>query len=133
MNLKYVLLVIFALMLTNPKWGHDLSMNSTAKQIARRRVQTLFEEANHTYKDNPVLAKSYVLNARKIAMAARMRLPQSYKRSICQKCNIFLVLGESSRVRIKQSREPHITITCLKCGNQSRFPLRSNKKEKIIN
>jgi ribonuclease P protein subunit RPR2 len=105
-------------------------MNLTAKQIARKRVQVLFEEANRTYKENPLLSQRYILTARKIAMAARMRFPQTYKRSTCKNCNIFLVPGESSRVRIKQSREPHITVTCLKCGNQSRFALRLKKKEK---
>ena len=105
-------------------------MNLTAKQIARKRVQVLFEEVTRTYKDNPSLAQSYTTTARKIAMAARMRLPPSYSRSICKKCNTFLVPGENSRVRIKQSREKHLTVTCLKCGNQSRFPLKAKKKEK---
>jgi ribonuclease P protein subunit RPR2 len=105
-------------------------MNPTAKQIARKRVQILFEEANRTYKENPMLSQSYILAARKIAMAARMRLPQIYKNSICKNCNTFLVPGKSSRTRIKQSREPHVIVTCLKCGNQSRFALKSKKKEK---
>jgi ribonuclease P protein subunit RPR2 len=105
-------------------------MNLTAKQIARKRVQILFEQANRNCKENPPLAQSYILTARKIAMAARMRFPPIYKRAICKNCNTFLVPGESSRTRIKQSREPHVTVTCLKCGNQSRFAIRSKKKEK---
>jgi ribonuclease P protein subunit RPR2 len=105
-------------------------MNLTAKQIARKRVQVLFEEANRTCKENPLLAQTYVLTARKIAMAARMRFPPVYKRSICKSCNAFLVPGENSRTRIKQSREPHIIVTCLLCGNHSRFALKLKKKEK---
>jgi ribonuclease P protein subunit RPR2 len=105
-------------------------MNLTAKQIARKRVQVLFEEANRTSKENPLLSQTYIFTARKIAMAARMRLPTIYKRSLCKNCNTFLVPGKSSRTRIKQLREPHVTVTCLKCGNKSRFTLKSKKKEK---
>ncbi len=105
-------------------------MNLTAKQIARKRVQVLFEEANRTSKKKPLLAQRYVFTARKIAMAARMRFPLNCRRSICKNCNTLLVPGESSRTRIRQSREPHITVTCLKCGNKTRFALKLKKKEK---
>ena len=46
-------------------------MNSTAKQIARQRVQVLFQQARRTYKANPQLAQRYIATARKIAMAAQ--------------------------------------------------------------
>ena len=105
-------------------------MNSTAKQIARQRVQVLFQQATRTYKTNPQLAQNYIGTARKIAMAARMRLPTEYKRRICRNCNTFLVPGESSRVRIKPRREPHVVVTCLKCGSQTRINLRNKIKEK---
>jgi ribonuclease P protein subunit RPR2 len=106
-------------------------MNSTAKQIAKQRVQILFHQAKLTYKTNPQLAQRYIATARKIAMAAQMRLPARYKRQICKNCYALLVPGESSRVRIKPRREPHVVITCLKCGHQTRIPLRVKKKEKI--
>ena len=106
-------------------------MNGTTKQIARQRVHVLFQQAKSTYRANPQLAQRYVETARKIAMSARMRLPAAFKRQICKNCNAFLVPGESSRVRIKPRREPHVVITCLKCGHQTRIPLRVKKKEKI--
>jgi RNase P subunit RPR2 len=31
--------------------------------------------------------------------------------------------GVSCRVRIKQRREPHVVVTCLKCGKPIRIPL----------
>ena len=99
-------------------------MNSTAKQIARERIQILFQQALRTYKTDPRLAQSYVGTARKIAMAARTRLPAAYSRRICKKCNTLLVPGESSRVRIKPTRETHLVVTCLKCGSRKRIPLR---------
>jgi ribonuclease P protein subunit RPR2 len=108
-------------------------MNIAAKQIARRRVTILFQQATNTYKTNPELAKTYLATARKIAMAARMRLPVAYKRRLCKKCNSLLVPGVSSRVRIKPTREPHVVVTCLVCGDISRFPLRNKNKEKKEN
>jgi ribonuclease P protein subunit RPR2 len=106
-------------------------MNSTAKQIARQRIHVLFQQAARTYKTNPELAQSYVLTAKKIGMSTRMCLPAVYKRSVCKNCNAFLVPGETSRVRLQPKREPHIVVTCLKCGNQARFPLKPKRKEKL--
>jgi ribonuclease P protein subunit RPR2 len=103
-------------------------MNSTVKQIARQRVQILFQKATQTYKTNPQLAQTYISNARKIAMSARIRLPTEYKRSACKNCNTLLVPGETSRVRIRPRREPHLVATCLSCGSQTRMPLKSRNK-----
>jgi ribonuclease P protein subunit RPR2 len=108
-------------------------VNATTKQIARHRIQILFEQATETYQTNPDLATTYLLTAKKIAMAARVRLPESYKRRICKSCSALLVPGKSSRVRIKSKREPHVVITCLKCGNVTRMPLKPKIKEKTGN
>jgi ribonuclease P protein subunit RPR2 len=104
-------------------------MNSTVKQIARERVQVLFQKAHQSYKSNPQLAQSYVTTARKIAMAARIRLPQPLGRSACKTCNAYLVPGETSRVRIRPRREPHVIVTCLECGSQTRIPLKAKHNE----
>jgi ribonuclease P protein subunit RPR2 len=104
-------------------------MNSTTKQIAKHRIQILFQQAEKTRKENPQLASRYIEVARKIAMAAKLRLPTSYKRRICRNCNALLVPGDNCRVRIKQKREPHLVITCLACGHQVRLLLRKKKGE----
>jgi ribonuclease P protein subunit RPR2 len=102
-------------------------MNATTKRIAMQRIQTLFRLANETFHENPSLAQRYVATARKIAMAARIRLPTEYRRQICRHCKSFILLGANSRVRIKQQREPHVVITCLKCGKQTRIMLREKE------
>jgi ribonuclease P protein subunit RPR2 len=106
------------------------SLNSAVKKIANRRVKILIQRAKDIYAEKPDLAQSYVSTARKIAMGARIRLPAEYKRQICKGCNVLLVPGRNSRVRIKQTREPHVTVTCLKCGRLSRYPLKTKKKGK---
>jgi ribonuclease P protein subunit RPR2 len=106
-------------------------VNSTAKQIARARIHVLFQQAARTYKTNPELAQNYVLTAKKIGMSARLCIPTVYKRSVCNDCNSLLVPGETSRVRLQPRREPHVVVTCLRCGGQTRIPLKPKRKEKL--
>ena len=101
---------------------------SNVKQIAMQRILILFEQAKKVRRTDPKLAAQYVESARKIAMAARTRLPIEFRRETCKECNSLFVHGINCRVRIKQKREPHVVVTCLNCGNQTRILL-SSKKE----
>ena len=105
---------------------------SSVKQIARQRIQTLFDEAKNVSKSDPKLAMQYVRSARRIAMAARIRVPVDFRRQTCKNCNALLVQGYNCRVRVKQKREPHVVITCLNCGNQTRILLRKKKEQKEL-
>jgi ribonuclease P protein subunit RPR2 len=104
-------------------------MNESTKRIAMQRIQTLFSLAKETFNENPFLAQRYVDLARKIAMAAKVRLPREYKRQVCKHCKSFILPGVNCRVRVKQRREPHVVITCLNCGKQTRLPMKK-KEEK---
>tara|TARA_B100000959_G_C14818829_1_gene556944 strand:- start:60 stop:317 length:258 start_codon:yes stop_codon:yes gene_type:complete len=84
------------------------------------------------YKTNPDLSKNYIKIARKIAMAASIRFSQLDIQPTCKNCNSLLVPGETSRIRIKQKREPHIVTTCLSCGSQKRILLRKKLGDKKI-
>ena len=106
----------------------DSKMKSSTKQIARRRIQILFQLAKRVYRENPRLSNRYVAIARRVAMAARMPIPPEYKRQICKKCKILLVQGDNCRVRIRPKREPHMVITCLSCGNKTRIPIKKKKE-----
>ncbi len=98
------------------------------KQIAQQRIDILFEQAEAVSKTNPALAAEYVKNAQKVAMSARFPLPPQYKRRICKHCGALLVDGFNCRVRIQQKREPHLVVTCLNCGYNSRIMLRKKKE-----
>jgi ribonuclease P protein subunit RPR2 len=111
------------------KRSKTLKMNSGTRQIAKQRIQILFQQAEKACRGNPQLASRYVAVARKIAMAAKIRLPPEYKHRICRNCNTLLVPGENCRVRVKQRREPHVVVTCLACGHQTRVLLRKKKGE----
>jgi ribonuclease P protein subunit RPR2 len=102
-------------------------MDSTTKQIAKQRIAVLFQQAEKARRENPQLASRYVEVARKIAMAAKIRLPLEYRRRVCRNCNALLVLGDNCRVRVKQRREAHVVVTCLACGHQARVLIRKKK------
>ena len=102
------------------------------KQIARQRIQILFEQAKKVRKTDPKLANQYVASARKIAMAAKTRLSVEFRRETCKECNSPFVQGVNCRVRIKQKREPHIVVTCLNCGNQTRMRLKKKMEHKEL-
>lgn len=104
-------------------------MDETTKSIAMQRIRTLFKMAKENLREDPALAQRYVEIARKIAMAAKLRLPTEYRRQVCRHCKSFILPGVNCRVRIKQRREPHVVITCLNCGKQMRMPLR--KRDEI--
>ena len=98
-------------------------MDAVTKRIVIARIPQLFRMANEIFHRNPSLAQRYVHMARKIAMAATVPLPRELKRQVCKHCKSFVVPGANCRVRIKQRREPHITITCFNCGLPTRIPL----------
>jgi len=94
---------------------------SSIKQIARQRINILFGQAKKIARTNPKLAAEYICQARRIAMAAKTRLPLEFRRQTCKECNALFVHGVNCRVRVKQKREPHVVVTCLNCGNQTRY------------
>ncbi|MEM3730148.1 MAG: ribonuclease P [Candidatus Bathyarchaeia archaeon] len=103
-------------------------MDAVTRQIAKQRIQTLFRLAKEIFDENPRLAQRYVDLARRIAMAAKVRLPKEYRRQVCRHCKSFILPGVNCRVRIKQRREPHVVVTCLVCGKHMRIPLKERRK-----
>lgn len=107
-------------------------MNQNLERTATQCVQTLFLLAEETYLKDPELAQHYINIARKIAMAAKMRLPKECRQRICRHCKSYILPGVNCRVRLKQQREPHVTITCIKCGRSMRIPLKRKRMEKTF-
>ena len=99
-------------------------MGFGTKSIALQRIQRLFYLAREAIHRDPVLAQRYTRIARRVAMAARIRLPKEYRQQVCRTCKSFILPGVNCRIRIKQKREPHLVITCLNCGGRMRIPLK---------
>ncbi len=107
-----------------------MKLGTRDKKIAFQRTQRLFQLAKKVICENEELAQRYAAMARKIAMAARVRIPHEYRRQICRHCKRFILPGVNCRVRIQQKREPHVTVTCSYCGKHMRFPMKNKKREK---
>ena len=104
-------------------------MSREVKRIAYRRIRILFTLAKQIVHERPDLADRYVEIARRIAMKARIHLPKEFRLLLCRHCKRFILPGVNCRVRIQPRREPHVTITCLRCGGHIRIPLRRKMRD----
>ena len=104
-------------------------VDAETRRIALERIHILFKLARESIHKDKALAQRYVNIARRLAMAAKVRLPREYRRQVCRHCKSFILPGVNCRVRIQQRREPHVVITCLECGKHMRIPLRKRKVE----
>ncbi len=90
----------------------------TKKQIARERINILFNKAGEIYAENSSLANRYVEIARKIAMKAQINIPSNLRKKFCRKCFSYLMPGENCRVR---TRNKKLIYYCRICKNYMRF------------
>ena len=60
-------------------------------------------------------------------MRYKVRIPRNLKLLVCRKCKGLMVPGFTCRVRLRQHRESHLVLTCLKCGGVKRIPLKGRK------
>ena len=110
----------------------DYGKSNNVRQIALERIGILFSQAKTIGSSNPELAKRYVELAKKVAMSAKIHIPVQYRRQACKNCNTLFIQGVNCRVRIKQKREPHVVVTCLNCGNQTRILLKEKQEYKEL-
>ena len=87
--------------------------------IAAERIERLHGLAREAARDGDRdLAREYVRGARRIAERNRLRLPRTFRRSTCDRCDVYLIPGENARIRL---RDGHVVVTC-DCGGQQRYP-----------
>lgn len=94
-------------------------------QIAKERIERLFQLADKSFNKNPELSNRYVQLARKISMRTNTRLPKKLKRKFCKHCGRYLVPGKNCRIRTKQGK---LVCTCLECNRSARMPYLKEKK-----
>jgi RNase P subunit RPR2 len=71
-----------------------------------------------------IIESGKVKKARKLAMRHNLRLTSELRSQFCHKCNS--VLKGNSRTRLNKGK---LAITCLKCGNTTRTPIKSKKTD----
>jgi len=97
-------------------------VKQSLKDIARERIDQLFQHAESTFKKHPEDAQKAVKRARSVGMKFRVHMPKSVKRKYCKKCGSFLKPGVNCTVRLNQKKQPHIVITCKACRAVMRIP-----------
>lgn len=98
-------------------------MRDDSRRIASERIRILFNLAERYSVSRPEYTQRYVALARKIASRNRIHLPRELKHRVCPACKGYLG-SATCHVRIRQTREPHIAVTCHVCGHITRMPLR---------
>lgn len=89
------------------------------EEIARERIEILFQEAEKAFAEHPERADRYVELARRIAMKFNLSLPDAVKDRFCPECYAYWVPGETVQVRVKTGNR---VLTCQKCGAVTRRP-----------
>ncbi|MGV8150836.1 MAG: ribonuclease P protein component 4 [Candidatus Woesearchaeota archaeon] len=91
-------------------------MQDANRLKANQRISELFVLAKDS--DDAVLAKRYIVLARKIATRYRTRFSREQKVSFCKNCNAFLINGKNSSVRLSNG---NIVLSCKECNFVRRF------------
>ncbi|MFX0187313.1 MAG: ribonuclease P protein component 4 [Candidatus Hodarchaeota archaeon] len=103
------------------------------KQIAKSRMEYLFQRAHKIFPEKKKLSNRYVYLAQKYAQRARITIPAEWKKRICHKCKRFLYPGINCRIRM-QSRKggggSHISMTCFECKKTTRYFIKTKKRSK---
>jgi len=105
-------------------------LTATKKKIAVERIHRLFQLAKDVIHEDEKLAQHYIVIARRVSMASRVRIPRECRQQICRGCKKFILPGVNCRVRIQQSRESHVVVTCGYCGKHMRFPIKNRRETK---
>jgi ribonuclease P protein subunit RPR2 len=100
------------------------SRQSDVKRLARARIKVLWKQASEIAKSDPDGARQRMRVASRVAQKVRIKVPQDIKRKICRRCGLVLIPGENCRVRMRNNRSKHLTVTCISCGNITRYYVR---------
>jgi len=93
------------------------------KQIARNRINFLFQRAHEIFHENKRLSNRYVYLARRYAQRARIKIPFEWKKRICNRCKSFLYPGINCRIRMqsRKGKGSHVSLTCFECNKTTRY------------
>ncbi len=88
--------------------------------IAKERIEILFNLAEKEFHKHPARSRRYVQLARKIALRYNIRLSKEMKRKFCKNCNNLLKpkIGAAEKI---DKKTKIISVTCLNCKSVYRF------------
>lgn len=104
-----------------------LKKDSKNKEIARERINILFEQAGEIFYEDKELADRYVQLALELSMKYRVPMPAEFKKRFCKRCRSYLIPSVNLRVR---TREGKVVYQCMECKNYMRHPYIKEQKAK---
>lgn len=115
------------------------------KSVANReyyaRMSHLYQISNKfttTHSEYQILARGYNRSLDLIAKKTTTKLSPHLKRTICKKCNTFLIPGLTVTIYIenlskqKQKRADVLINKCSNCGECKRFPIGKNQDYELF-
>ena len=102
------------------------------RRVALERIYILFGRAREVFDCEPVLAQRYVDLARRVGMRYKVRIPSEFRMMVCRRCKGFILPGRNCTVRVRGEREPHVVVTCLRCGGLMRIPLKRRALSGVV-
>ncbi|MBD3230702.1 MAG: ribonuclease P [Candidatus Lokiarchaeota archaeon] len=91
------------------------------KEMASDQIDSYYNEIDKVYQKDMELANRYLEIARNIGMRCKVRIPRNKKILICKNCKKLLIPGKTARVRVRNNKKTHVTITCIECKNHKRY------------
>ncbi len=96
------------------------------KDLARQRMNILFNRCLSTVTTNPELAKRYVEIALAISKKSGVPVPRQFRMSYCKKCHAFLMPGVTARFRLRGKNRKRLVVKCYSCGRIFRYPIQKH-------
>jgi len=89
------------------------------QEIARERIDLLFEEAQDRVEHRPALSERYMEIARSIATTYTVTFTREQREQYCRECGAYLSPGVTATVRVDDGEK---RVVCDDCGSVTRFP-----------
>jgi len=99
------------------KKSNNRLKKKTQQDLALRRINELFKEAEMLFLINPKYADNCVVLARKISLRYKVSFSKAQKLLFCKNCEAYLKPSVTSRVRVQRGK---IVILCLSCKHIKR-------------
>ena len=95
-------------------------------EVAKKRIERLYSLAFEKAESGDLdLARRYTTLAKKICMRYTVHIPPVYRRRTCRNCMVPLTRSDTARIRFRKGRE---IVTCLECGEISRYPYKGSRE-----
>ena len=96
-------------------------------EIAKERMEILFNRAEMEFINHPERSNRYVELALKLSTKYNTKVPEKWARRYCKNCKSFLSPGRNCTVRLVNSE---VNIFCGECGHVMKIPYHKEKKDK---